>query len=63
MAYSLEGCSAYQIESIQDKEVIIFDSHNMAHPTWERLDKSIQYLKWKNYSKLYKRINKLHYYK
>ena len=34
MAYSLEGCSAYQIKSIQDKEVIIFDSHNMALPAW-----------------------------
>ena len=34
MAYSLEKCSAYQIKQIEHKEIIIFDSHNMALPAW-----------------------------
>ena len=34
MEYSLEMCSAYKIKQIEQKKIIIFDSHNMALSAW-----------------------------
>lgn len=34
MEYSLEMCSFYEIKQIEQKKIIIFDSHNMALPAW-----------------------------
>ena len=34
MGYSLVGSSSYEIKRIEDKEIIIFASHNMALPAW-----------------------------
>ena len=34
MDYSFENCSTYQIITVAEKNIYIFDSHNMALPVW-----------------------------